>query len=44
VTAWSASSAAELRLVPDSHTFIPEDQPAALGELIIEFAGSDRAA
>lgn len=33
---------AELRLVPDSYTFIPEDQPAALSELIIEFVGSDR--
>jgi pimeloyl-ACP methyl ester carboxylesterase len=33
---------AELRLVSDCYTFIPEDQPTALSELIIEFVGPDR--
>ncbi len=31
---------ARLQLVPGSRTFVPEDQPAALGELIVDFARS----
>lgn len=34
---------AELRLVSDSYTFIPEDQPAVLSDLVIDFARSDPA-
>ena len=34
---------AEVRLVSDSYTFIPEDQPMMLGDLIVEFVESDRA-
>ncbi|SDD35921.1 alpha/beta fold hydrolase [Actinokineospora iranica] len=29
---------ARIAEIPDSHTFVPEDQPAALGELIVGFA------
>lgn len=31
---------ARLELVADARTFVPEDQPAALGALIVDFAGS----
>ncbi len=31
---------AELRLVPDSYTLIPEDQPTVLADLVIDFTGS----
>jgi pimeloyl-ACP methyl ester carboxylesterase len=34
--------AAEFRLVPDCYTFIPEDQPGTLSDLIIEFAAPAR--
>ncbi|MEV0288528.1 alpha/beta hydrolase [Kribbella sp. NPDC050820] len=33
---------AELRLVPDSYTFIPEDQPTVLADLVIDFTRSGR--
>jgi pimeloyl-ACP methyl ester carboxylesterase len=34
---------ARLTLIPDARTFVPEDQPAVLGELIVDFVRSTAA-